>query len=151
MVSCLLQNMQVNNYCLIRLKSSHPRHNMNAKPCAGHVWSKVPRLLPHVKWLKNCLLHAVVAPKEGSLLDDVDPIFRMWVNDSINSASAVTVRQNCTSCRLALEPRRKFPLLCKRSKHFFPSFYLLFLFEICSCNWNCWNWHYLNEQLDLLT
>lgn len=82
-VSCLLQNMHVNNYCLIRLKSSHPRHNMNAKPSAGDLWRKVPHLLPHVKWLKGCLLDAVVASKKDSLLDGTDPIFKIWVNDAV--------------------------------------------------------------------
>jgi len=57
--------MQVNNYCLIRLKSSHPMHNMNAKPCAGDLRRKAPRLLSCVKQLKGCLLDAAVAPKEG--------------------------------------------------------------------------------------
>lgn len=56
---------------------------MNAKPCAGDLGRKAPRLLPRVEWLKGCLLDAALPPKEGSLLDGVDPVFRRWVNDSI--------------------------------------------------------------------
>lgn len=70
-----LQNCQVNSYCLIRLQSSHPQLNMNVMPCGGRLWGEVPHLLPHVKWLKSCLPDAIVAPRGGSPLEGIDPIF----------------------------------------------------------------------------
>lgn len=107
-VSCLLRNMQVNNCCLIRLKSSQPRHNMNSKPCAGDFWRKVPCLLPCVQWLKSCPLEAVVSPEEGwswSHLQDMGE----WLCCCCNCEAKLLKLQNV----LALEPRRKLPLLCK--------------------------------------
>ena len=147
MVSCLLQNMQVNNYCLIRLKSSHPRHNTNAKPCAGDLWRKVPRLLPCVKWLKGCLLDAVVAPKEGSLLDGVDPVFRIWVNDSMTQLlllpwSRTTQATGFPGSRAS----QKMPSALQTSKTFFPHFPYYSSSKLVVVTETAETWHYLNDN-----
>lgn len=62
MVSCLLQYMQVNNYCLIRVKSSHQKHNLNTKMCAQDLCKKQsPFTALAVKCLRSCSDYAIIA------------------------------------------------------------------------------------------